>query len=681
MSNQSPLVHPKLKDDKKKALKVYSKKNINEKIFDINKDKKAEANKNISNMANNAFNKTFTKNFRKPCHNFKKNLNLHLQNINNGINVNIILCVTKRRSKRINEDKEEQKIPKISPYTFKYFCNTANKNRFSKTLSTNAVIKNSKQNLESNFMKLTKDANIYTSNVEYIQNKKLLLFDKYIFENDKYKPNRANLFDMTSIPHSKKKMNTLYKTTYFRGGRMFFFQGKVNQIINEGNSNSNNNIFMNKKPIYIQDLEKYKIKTENDFFKINKEYKYIDNSYQNKKRHPPSNSLYKDLTSKKNEIYDAFINNKINETERAYSPLFKSHLPLSSSPKLEEKNYINKKNNSNKELAGYSNLLYKKKNDGVIPITFPLVCSNAVNCDSISQKKRFENIMETFMRLKSLIDNDKKLGKNNEIDYIIEFILNRKIDKKYISDEYIKNFLNFLKNTKLPIDPSKSLKENIILALNIKQKQHNKFNYQKNKNMYCTNNKIDKKEKNDDKKISIKNTGIFNCIPLEFDLKRQKQLFADKNYKNNIELRDALKKELDLIENEVGNKQSKIRLIENNLNLLPFEENYYFKKKMNKNTKLKKNKNKELLLISPQGYYKAIMPNIKINKKNENKEKENLFDSNERLYYSWYKNKNRGIIKNYVKKFKLTEYIIYNRTKDRIIKNKLKEIAERDKNK
>ena len=164
---------------------------------------------------------------------------------------------------------------------------------------------------------------------------------------------------------------------------------------------------------------------------------------------------------------------------------------------------------------------------------------------------------------------------------------------------------------------------------------------------------------------------------MEFDLERQKQLYKENNYKNNFELRDALKKELDLVDNEVDNKQSKIRKLEEELNLLPFKENYYFKKNMNKKSRLKKRKNKEMILISQQGYYKAIIPyKMKIDKKKEIKTMNDLFDSNERLYYSWYKNKNSGELQNYVKKSKLTEYIIYNRTKDKILKNKLKEIVE-----
>ena len=74
----------------------------------------------------------------------------------------------------------------------------------------------------------------------------------------------------------------------------------------------------------------------------------------------------------------------------------------------------------------------------------------------------------------------------------------------------------------------------------------------------------------------------------------------------------------------------------------------------------------------------TIHDNSSQNKKSKNKSKlyDTLFDSNERLYYLWYKNKNRGEIKNYQKNSKLTEYIIYNRTKDKILKKKIEEIVE-----
>ena len=153
----------------------------------------------------------------------------------------------------------------------------------------------------------------------------------------------------------------------------------------------------------------------------------------------------------------------------------------------------------------------------------------------------------------------------------------------------------------------------------------------------------------------------------------QKKLLSDGNYKSAYELRDSLKKELESIENEVENKQKKINKIEQNLNLLPFESDYFYKQ----NLKAKKNKKeikKDLRLISVKEFNKMNLEqdikNRRINNKN------NLFDFNERLYYSWYKNKNIGDIQHYKKQTKLTEYIIYNRTHEKILDKKIEEIAE-----
>ena len=43
--------------------------------------------------------------------------------------------------------------------------------------------------------------------------------------------------------------------------------------------------------------------------------------------------------------------------------------------------------------------------------------------------------MEAFIKLKSMIENDKNLGEFNERKYIIEFISNKNIDKKYLAEE------------------------------------------------------------------------------------------------------------------------------------------------------------------------------------------------------------------------------------------------------
>jgi len=466
MNSPPPKIVPRMYNNQIKPPEISTSQNIDTNAI---KERAKQQNYNFSQNTTTNFSRTVPNKIKQ---NSLKN-NKDLPKMNNGVNVNIILSVTQRSNKKIN-NKEDEKIPRTSPYNFKYFCNTANKKSISKALSVGNPYKNEKKEMESNFMKLSKDANIYTSNAEYITNKKLLLFDKYDFENNNYKPNRANLFDMTNIPHSQSKNNTVYKTTRFRGGKMFFYDHNNTAMVND--KKTNNNVLIKKKPLYMQDLEKLEIKTENEFYNRNKNFKYFDDSFQSHKRHPPSNSLYKELMTKKNEIYDNFVNNKIADVENITYPLFKSASPTPSSPKLGEEKPHAKKAKKNDDLTGYTNLLNKKKNDGALPITYPLICSNNINCDSISQRNRFQNIMETFVKLKILIENDKQLGKNNETDYIIEFILNKQIDKKYIKYEYITNFCNFLNCEKMPIDTNKSLKENIILALNYKAPEK-KFNH------------------------------------------------------------------------------------------------------------------------------------------------------------------------------------------------------------
>ena len=600
----------------------------------------------------------------------KRNLNLNMQSINTGVNVNIIEGVIPTRDKKKKFGFQHQKIPRTSPYNFKYFCNTANKKSINQALS-NKSQKTENKVLESNFIKLSKDANIYTSNATYITNKKMLLFDKYDFENNKYKPNRAKLFDMTAIPKSKNQIgNTLYKTTKFRGGKMFFFDNKTApKILDEISDNDPNN----KKPLYLRDLQRHETKMEEKMNEKQKIIKYVDNSFQKHKRYPPSNSLYKELMNKKNEIYDNFMQ-RLESGQDNIAPYIPSPISFPTGINDEEEK-IKKVKNEN--LNGYSVLFSKKKNDGKIPITFPLICSNMIDCDSISQRARYENIMEAFIKLKSMIENDKNQGKFNERQYIIEFVSNKNIDKENLTEENLGNFSNFLNRKILPIDTNKTLKENILIALNYNGEELDESNNNNLNNNTNTEQKLspnDKKPSFNKNQIILTETNIFNKKPLEYDIPRQKKLLSEENFKNDYQLKNSLEKELEIIEDELENKQDKINKVEANLNLLPFESDYYYKHYLS----LKKNKKevkKDLRLISQKEFNRVNM------EKNEGKRKVNnkynLYNFNERLYYTWYKNNNIGDIKNYKKKTKLTEYIIYNRTKERILDEKLKEIAEK----
>ena len=652
----------------------------------------SSSDENMKNNNNNIFNDSYNnqKNFgeniivqssqneiiqnktEKPKTNYKVNI----QSINQGVNVNIIEGVIPTKDKKKKRGIEHQQIPKTSPYNFKYFCNTANKKSINQGITNKPNQNIETKVLESNFIRLTRDANIYTSNAAYIKNQKMLLFDKYDFENNKYKPNRAKLFDMTSIPKSKNQAgNILYKTTKFRGGKMFFFDNKTAPKIFE---EINDKKVEYKKPLYLKDLERHEIKKNEKIIKKQKPIKYVDYNFQRYKRYHPSNSLYKELMNKKNEIYDNFIQ-RLESGQYNTPPYVPSAISFPAGIYEEEEE--NTKKVKNEDLNGFSVLYSKKKNDGRIPITFPLVCSNMLHCDSISQRTRYENIMEAFIKLKSMIENDKNLGEFNERKYIIEFISNKNIDKKYLAEENIENFINFLNQKKMPIDTNKTLKENIIIALNFdseKLDETKENNIENNENekiiveqKLISNNKKSNVIKN---KLVLTETGIFNNKPLEFDIPRQKKLLSEANFRNEYELKESLEKELRVIEDEVENKQDKIKKVEDNLNLLPFESEYFYKQYL-KNKLNKRENKKDLRLISVKEFYKSILEASQNKKKNVNKY--NLYDFNERLYYTWYKNKNIGDIRNYKKQTKLTEYIIYNRTKEKILDEKIEEIAEK----
>ena len=108
------------------------------------------------------------------------------------------------------------------------------------------------------------------------------------------------------------------------------------------------------------------------------------------------------------------------------------------------------------------------------------------------------------------------------------------------------------------------------------------------------------------------------------DLNLQKKLNKQENFSvDKIHLRDELKKEIEEIKNEVINKQK------------------FIQDKRNNEEKIK-------------NY-------------------EQVFDSNERLYYTWYKNNYAKDLGNFSKKSKLTELYYYNKTKEEIIKNDMEQ--------
>jgi len=135
------------------------------------------------------------------------------EDINNIKKDNItILNLSKKKPIKIKSHSKTKRKKKIgnknSAISLKYFFNIVNKNRLQKSLSYiyNNSIEKYKTNLESNFMKLKNDSNIYTSNVNYIKNKKMLIIDKFSYDNNIYKPDRLGLFEMSDFHNPKYKI-------------------------------------------------------------------------------------------------------------------------------------------------------------------------------------------------------------------------------------------------------------------------------------------------------------------------------------------------------------------------------------------------------------------------------------------------------------------------------------------
>ena len=564
-----------------------------------------------------------------------------------------------------DKDKENINInayKKADPISYKNIQSSNKEKIMHKSQSNPTINKPQEMNMESNFMKLSKDANIYTSNAQYIQNKKVLLFDKFNYDNNEYIPDRAKLFDMTRMPKIAKKDSFVFKTTKFRVGH-FINNKKDNNVYDSGIKNefSNRslldfnyrNVDINKNNLSYNEYNSQTSLIRNPE-KLTTQNSYIDNSYQKFKRHPPSDTFYKELMSKKNETYEQYfkspnkekekekekeinieeyadsnlINVDVNDKEMQgfLQPYYKNKT-IKKKPEVKRLYYKQMLKSNKNELNGYSVLLSKKKNNMGQPLYFPKIFSSNINFDNYSQKERFEKISESFAGLKNLIENFKKKGELDELDFIYDYALSKNIDKNILTIKNLNNFYNFLHEKQMPLDSKKSLKENIILALN----------YDTNLNNYEEKNKKLKLKLNNKDKVSnrifieaksVKNKKKINDrkeVKLMLDLNLQKRVSTKDSFSvdNKINTRDELKKEIENIKNEVLNKQ---KIIENVRN---------------------------------------------INDKTKNYEK--VFDSNERLYYTWFKNQQAKDINNYRKKSKLTELYYYNKTKEEIIKNDIEQ--------
>ena len=607
---------------------------------------------------------------------------------------------SKNKLIKIRQIPKKIKIKKIQPFSYRYFQNiTTNKKKTLNSISLGVKTIKENDDMIGNFLSLSKDANKYTSNVDYIQNKKMQLFE--LNEKNKTERDKSDKSQKNNINH------ILYKTTFFRSGKYFFNKGQkrkkklikkinikmsIRDIVDYLEQNEDKiNIFMNNKE------KKRKIIIEEDYKK--------NDEKNNKKKYF---SFYKKLMFNKNKIIDNIIHNEFQKMNNVYTYKTLDYNNNNLSQKLLQFNNTSKNNNSKMKIDNYYNSsyeenntsninkknftnsynFYSKKKEDNLPLIFPNILSSTINYSFKGKHIQYENILENFTKIKNLIENDKDIGKKNEYKYIKEFLKEKKIEKKYLKAENIIKFANFLRQPKINIDINKSLKENILLALNYKEDNYSKnINSEYNtidksigifhkKKYNSTRNKIIKRDKlNLDNYINTKRKFNINknkYKSLLIDLRKQNKLYEKEEEKTVVKLRDELKKEINKVEDDIKNKQDRIKNIEEKMNLIPFSSNYFNNKKIeNKN----KNKNNmiRLRLISLQEMRNNLLENLKITQKNNSNNDNEIFNSNERLYYSWFRHKTKRDINKFLKTTKLTELVVYNKTKEKILKDQFKD--------
>ena len=167
-------------------------------------------NNHFSRKPSNIYFINSLKNFRIKRENSQNNSTTKKNNKSKSIKTQSISVLNMSKKRTIDAKKHyknKKKLKIIPNFSFKNLYEIIKKNNLKKSASYNNIntIDKEKLDFESNFMKLRKEANIYTSNANYIKNTKMLLLDKYIYDNNKYKPDRLGLFDMSDFNNLKFK--------------------------------------------------------------------------------------------------------------------------------------------------------------------------------------------------------------------------------------------------------------------------------------------------------------------------------------------------------------------------------------------------------------------------------------------------------------------------------------------
>ena len=204
-------------------------------------------------------------------------------------------------------------------------------------------------------------------------------------------------------------------------------------------------------------------------------------------------SLYSILAMKKNNIYDKIENFIQTESNKIYKDnninIFNKKQYIK--PRIE----INKKDikmiRNNKNSMTYLSFINKNFNE--------------------SEKIRFYSMLKKLSSIKYLLELEQNSNNKNKI--IKSFLLKEGIlNKKYLTEKCINNFMNFIENKKIIVNPSYTFQENLI---NILKNSKNDSNILKN----IENTKIDESYKD-----YLQNKQMKNIMNLNETIYRHKNV-------------------------------------------------------------------------------------------------------------------------------------------------------------
>ena len=448
---------------------------------------------------------------------------------------------------------------------------------------------------ESNFKSCESSMNVYTQHIPYIKNKEMLLFEKYIYD-DKYEPDRTHKHNMHKIKPIKHKASTLYKTTIFRN----------NHFIND-QRNSNINL-MNKTAIHYH--------THNKTFK-NHFYEELEKKKQLQQLHHqlwnPSDTLYKELSLKRNEVYHNYFSPE--HGHNGYTNTVYTH---------------NNANNANVRKYESSWLINRKFKDEV-PMIFPLTLRNDNTFHSKSQETRHDKISHELYKIQYLLNLEEDVHKQNEI--VIEYMKERNIDLQYINETTVNNFIEYIKGD-FVIESDKTLKDNIMKGM-----------FKLNKpNTFVTEKRIKLNPvRNVNNNVNNTNALIKHKVPLSSRLEMQTNLSSNKPPKTDGVIVNELYNELEKIKEESREK---------------IQKNLTFNNNNNNNGDVNRR------CVTEELEQRNVNDNMK--GKMNKKIKSDLNSIIQRLYYNNIEKNPSFYLNVFKKKGKLLEYIMLERTKNKI---------------